>query len=98
MTVEIREQVVHLSGACPSEDAERLLAHLLANPDATVDWRSCEQAHMAVLQVLLAARRGVAGVNLRASPTPTAPARRAPQRSRAHRAPSALYVRQTGYQ
>ena len=61
MTVQLREQVVHLSGACPSEDAERLAAHLLADPEATVDWRSCEHAHMAVLQVLLAAGRPVAG-------------------------------------
>ncbi|MFG1425871.1 hypothetical protein [Roseixanthobacter glucoisosaccharinicivorans] len=43
-----------LEGACPAEDAETLLGHLCAHPGARVDWRGCESAHAAVVQVLLA--------------------------------------------
>jgi hypothetical protein len=53
MTVRLRQDgVVELSGVCPLEDAERLLAHLSAQPSARVDWRRCEAAHTAVVQVL----------------------------------------------
>ena len=61
MSVHVRDGVVELAGDCPSEDAERLLAALLADPQATIDWRACDRAHMAVVQVLLAARRRVVG-------------------------------------
>jgi hypothetical protein len=44
-----------LVGVCPSEDAEALLRHLSAHPDAELDWRECEGAHTAVVQLLLAA-------------------------------------------
>jgi hypothetical protein len=47
---------VALVGRCPSEDAEALLRHLCAHPKADVDWRECESAHTAVVQVLIAAR------------------------------------------
>jgi len=55
--------VIELEGICPIEDAEPLLRHLLSAPHATVDWRACEQAHTAVIQILLAA-----GVPLRGPP------------------------------
>jgi hypothetical protein len=64
MTVRLADAaVIALEGACPIEDAETLLRHLLAAPHATVDWRRCEQAHAAVVQVLLAS-----GVTLRGPP------------------------------
>ena len=50
-----------LEGACPSEDAEMLLRHLLENPAAEVDWRTCEGIHAAVVQVLLAAKPALIG-------------------------------------
>lgn len=54
MTVALREGVVHLEGTCPSGDAEELLQLLLAGV-TIVDWRTCDAAHSAVVQVLLAA-------------------------------------------
>jgi hypothetical protein len=47
---------IELLGACTVEDAEILLQHLLAAPEASVDWRACESAHTAVIQVLLVAK------------------------------------------
>ena len=61
MTVRVGDQVIELAGECPSEDAETLLMHLLADPLARVDWSACERAHTAVLQVLLAAQRPMDG-------------------------------------
>lgn len=56
MTIHISDDgIIELEGDCASEDAEVLLRHLLANPAATVDWRQCESAHGAVIQVLMAA-------------------------------------------
>ena len=52
---------IALRGRCGSEDAGPLLEHLLTHPDAKVDWRDCEFAHTAVVQVLLASRRTVLG-------------------------------------
>ena len=57
MTVQITpDGSIALGGICGSEDAEALLQQLLAHPAATVDWRACEAAHTAVVQVLMAAR------------------------------------------
>jgi hypothetical protein len=57
MSVELSASgTIELTGECESDDAEVLLQHLLATPAATVDWRGCESAHSAVIQVLLAAR------------------------------------------
>jgi hypothetical protein len=61
VTVQVNGQVIALIGDCPSEDAEALLSHLLADPLATVDWHACDRAHTAVLQVMLAAGRPVQG-------------------------------------
>jgi hypothetical protein len=57
MTVAINaNSTIELTGDCPVEDAEVLLQHLLTVPNAKMDWRSCESAHAAVIQVLLVAR------------------------------------------
>jgi hypothetical protein len=57
MSVEVEaDGTIALKGTCPSADAEALLQQLLASPEALVDWRACESAHTAVIQVLLAAK------------------------------------------
>jgi hypothetical protein len=50
----IDKNSIALAGTCPSEDAEELFQYLLENRLAVVDWSQCEQAHTAVIQVLLA--------------------------------------------
>jgi hypothetical protein len=63
MTVQLIEgATITLEGACPIEDAETLLRHLLAVPHATVDWERCEQAHTAVVQVLVASGAALRGM------------------------------------
>jgi hypothetical protein len=52
---------IELEGACPSEDAEPLLRHLLAVPGAPVDWRLCDWAHTAVVQVLAVSQAPLRG-------------------------------------
>jgi hypothetical protein len=42
---------------CAAEDADLLLSHLLARPEAAIDWGSCQSAHTSVIQILLASRR-----------------------------------------
>ena len=62
MTVEVdRDGTLLLIGDCPSEDAEPLLQQLIGAPAAAVDWRGCQSAHCAVIQVLIVARRRVVG-------------------------------------
>ena len=62
MTVRMRDDGgVELTGVCPSSDAETLLSYLAADPAGTVDWRGCEDAHTAVIQVLAAARPRLQG-------------------------------------
>ncbi|HET9148783.1 MAG TPA: hypothetical protein VFN77_12080 [Acetobacteraceae bacterium] len=61
MTVELSRDTILLSGACPAGEAEALLRLLCADPGAAVDWRGCEEAHAAVIQVLLAARPRLLG-------------------------------------
>lgn len=57
MTITVsRYGTIELTGICTVEDAEFLLQHLLTAPDAPVDWRACESAHTAVIQVLLVAK------------------------------------------
>lgn len=46
---------------CPAEDADLLLQCLVEHAEAPVDWSRCRNAHTAVIQVLLAARRLPAG-------------------------------------
>jgi hypothetical protein len=52
---------IALADDCPAEDAETLLQHLAAHPMAAIDWRACETAHSAVIQVLMAAKRPLQG-------------------------------------
>lgn len=57
MTVRRKKRAgIELSGRCGVEDAEVLQRHLLADPEATVQWVDCEFLHSAVVQVLLASR------------------------------------------
>jgi len=57
MTVRLlADGSIELRDSCAADDAEPLLQHLLGAPDARVDWRSCVEAHAAVIQVLLVAR------------------------------------------
>jgi hypothetical protein len=57
MTVRTGDaELIVLEGKCPSEEAEMLLQHLLATPEAVVDLQRCESLHAAVIQVLLAAK------------------------------------------
>ena len=62
MSVEVDNDVVRLSGRCLAEDAEALLVALQEGPERTVDLAGVTRLHLAVVQVLLAARRPVAGV------------------------------------
>ena len=52
---------IRLAGVCPSEDAESLLRLVADRPNLTIDWRECENAHAAVVQVLLAAKPAMRG-------------------------------------
>lgn len=61
MTVAMRQGIIHLEGSCPSGDAEELLQLLLAHAAASVDLRTCDAAHTAVVQVLMAAGRAIVG-------------------------------------
>jgi hypothetical protein len=62
MTVVLHDaNTIRLIGACPADDGEVLLQHLLAHPEAEVDWRGCESAHAAVVQVLAASGRALRG-------------------------------------
>ena len=62
MTVRLNEGGdIELAGDCAAEDADALLRHLIAAPGATVDWRACDHAHTAVVQVLLASGAAVRG-------------------------------------
>jgi hypothetical protein len=55
------DETILLGGSCPSDDAEVLVQLLAASAGALVDWRGCESAHTAVIQVLLAAKPKLLG-------------------------------------
>ena len=62
MTVVLHDpSTIRLCGVCSVQDAETLLQLLLAHPAAAIDWRGCESAHAAVIQVLLVAKRPLRG-------------------------------------
>lgn len=62
MTVRISAGgCIELVGTCPSADADPLLQLLLSDPEATVDWRNCQDAHTAVIQVLMAVKPKLLG-------------------------------------
>ena len=52
---------IELTGNCGSDEGEILLQHLLSTPNMMVDWRGCESAHTAVIQVLMAIRPKLLG-------------------------------------
>ncbi|ROP80796.1 hypothetical protein EDC65_5443 [Stella humosa] len=52
---------IRLDGWCAVEDAEPLLRLLLEGPGRIVDWRQCDHAHTAVVQILLATRATLMG-------------------------------------
>ena len=62
MTVRVADDgAVMLEGNCLAEDAETIARMLLLDPAASVDWRRCEHAHTAIVQVLLTARPAMLG-------------------------------------
>lgn len=61
MSVRLSGGAVRLEGDCPVEDAEALLTLLQENSAATIHINDCGRLHMAVMQVLLAARRPIQG-------------------------------------
>lgn len=50
------EFTILLEGICPIAEAEVLRQLLVSTKTATVDWRACEWAHTAVIQVLLSSK------------------------------------------
>jgi hypothetical protein len=62
MTIKVTlAGTIELKGICGADEGEILLQHLLATPKIMVDWRGCESAHTAVIQVLMAARPKLLG-------------------------------------
>jgi hypothetical protein len=62
MTVAMAaDGTIRLEGVCPVGDAEPLLRLVTSNRDAMVDWRRCEEAHTAVIQILLATKPKLLG-------------------------------------
>jgi hypothetical protein len=58
MTIRVADDgSIMLIGDCAAEDADLLLSHLVASPEAMVNWGSCLSAHTSVIQVLLASGR-----------------------------------------
>lgn len=62
MTVRIDADGIHLIGRCSAEDADTLLVALQEADDRPVDLSQAQRLHLAVAQVLLAARPPVRGV------------------------------------
>lgn len=60
MTIRLEQDSIRLSGTCPVEEAESLLALLQENA-LPVDLTDCVSLHLAVVQVLLAARPKICG-------------------------------------
>ena len=62
MTIKVSmDGTIELTGICSSDEGEILLQNLLETPNMIVDWRGCEAAHTAVIQVLMAARPKLLG-------------------------------------
>ena len=62
MSVRVERGMVHLTGRCLVEDAEPLLLALQDDAGAIVSLAGVTRLHMAVVQVLLAARAPLADV------------------------------------
>lgn len=52
--IRLEDAVIHLEGACPVEEAERLLELLQSGTPTGIDMGGCRSVHTAVLQLLLA--------------------------------------------
>jgi len=63
MTVRFAEGRIELSGDCPLEDAETLLAALIEHPEAAIDLTRCTSLHTAVVQPILAAKATIVGAS-----------------------------------
>lgn len=63
MSVSLSADRILLSGAASVEDAERLLAALLEQPDHAIDLSGLKSAHLAVVQLLHAAGRPLLGLD-----------------------------------
>lgn len=61
MTVRVEPDGIHLIGRCSAEDADALLIALQDEAGRTVDLSGVQKLHLAVAQVLLAARPQVRG-------------------------------------
>lgn len=59
--VRTAPDTIALIGACPSADAETLAAAMIETPSASVDWRGCDSAHTAVVQILMASGAAMKG-------------------------------------
>lgn len=62
MSVRVEGQVVHIVGRCLAEDAEALLVALQEDATRTVDLSAVQRMHLAVAQILLAARPVIQGL------------------------------------
>jgi hypothetical protein len=62
MSVRLDQDIVYLEGSCPVGDAEPLLAALQSAPEPIIDLSATTRLHLAVVQLLLAARPAVRGV------------------------------------
>lgn len=56
MPFEAKKKTAALTGHCTVEEAEPVLAWLLANRQGRLDLSRCDHLHAAVLQVLMAVR------------------------------------------
>lgn len=61
MSVTVAGGEIRLSGRCLADDAESLLAALLNHPGTPVSLVDVKKLHLAVVQVLLAARPELRG-------------------------------------
>jgi hypothetical protein len=61
MSVRVEDEVIRLAGRCQAEDAEALLVALQDGPARIVDLTEVKRMHLAVAQVLLAARPALRG-------------------------------------
>jgi hypothetical protein len=58
MSVRLADDgTIWLVGDCSAQDADPLLQYLLGRADAAIDWSTCDAAHTAVIQVVLASGR-----------------------------------------
>lgn len=62
MSVRLDQDIVYLEGSCPVGDAEPLLSALQSAAVLVVDLAAATRLHLAVVQLLLAARPAVRGV------------------------------------